>query len=77
MTEMMSDARQKGGNLHYTITYNVIWANQKTGSFVYHWLCALATSFPAILSCIGRHFKHTVDTSISNAHCKNRNTANS
>ena len=60
----MSDVRQKGGTLCYAITYNVIWANQKTGSFVYHWLRALATSFSAILSGIGRHFKRSVDTSI-------------
>jgi len=43
----------------FTFYHNdyVIWANQKTESFVYHWLRALAMfdemSFPAI----GRHFK--------------------
>jgi len=51
----------KCGNLHYTITYYVIWANQKTEFFKYHRLRALAmfdvTSFPAILSGIGHHFK--------------------
>ena len=58
-----ADARQKRGNLHYAIRYSahVIWANQKTESFKYHWFRALAmfdvTSFPAILSGIGRHFK--------------------
>ena len=56
----MSDARQKRGKLRYTIAY-VIWANKKTESFEYHWFRALAmfdvTSFLAILSCIGRHFK--------------------
>jgi len=40
---------------------NVIWANQKTESFEYHWLRALAifnvTSFSATLSCNGHHFK--------------------
>jgi len=45
----------------YTITYNIIWANQKTKSFEFHWLRALSrfyiTCFPAILSGIGRHFK--------------------
>ena len=50
---------KKCGNLRYDITYNVIFANQKTESFEYHWLSALAmfdvTRFPAILSCIGRH----------------------
>jgi len=35
--EMTSAARQKRGNLRYAITYNVIWANQKTKSFEYHW----------------------------------------
>ena len=59
--EMTSDTQQKCGNLRYTMTYNVIWANQKTESFEYHWLRALAmfdiTSFPAILSGIGHHFK--------------------
>jgi len=58
---MTSDARQKHGNLRYAVTYNVIWANQKTESFEYHWLSTLAmfdrTGFPAILSGIGRHFK--------------------
>jgi len=56
----MSDARQKRGKLRYTIAY-VIWANKKTESFEYHWFRALAmfdvTSFLAILSGIGRHFK--------------------
>jgi len=59
--EMTSDARQKRGNLHYTVTYNVILANQKTESFEYHWLRTLemfkVTSFPVILLAIGRHFK--------------------
>ena len=31
-----------GGTNGYVITYNGIWANQKTESFVYIWLCALA-----------------------------------
>jgi len=51
----------KTRNLCYALAYNIIWANQKTKSFDYHWLCALAmfnvTSFPAILSDIGRNFK--------------------
>jgi len=57
-----NDARcpTKCGNLLYAITY-VIWANQKTESFEYHCLRALAmfdeTSFPAILLGIGRQFK--------------------
>ena len=58
--EMTSAARQKRGNSRYAITY-VIWANQKTKSFEYHWLRTLAmfdvTSFPAILSGIPCHFK--------------------
>ena len=61
---MTSDAGQKGKNLRYAIMYKIIWANQKTGSFVNHRLCTLATSFPAILSGIGHHFKRSVDTSI-------------
>jgi len=55
---MTPDARQKYRNLGYD---NVIWAKQKTEYFEYHWLRALAkfdvTSFPAILSGIGRQFK--------------------
>jgi len=51
---------KKCGNLHYAIMYNVIWANQKTESFEYHWLRTLAmfdvTSFPTILSVIGCQF---------------------
>ena len=54
---MTSDAQQKGANLRNAII-NVIWVNQKTGSFVYHWFRALATSFPAIFSGIERHFKY-------------------
>jgi len=56
---MTSDARQK--TQEFTLCQNVIWANQKTESFEYHWLRALAMfdvkSFPTILSGIGRHFK--------------------
>jgi len=56
----MPDKKPRG-NWRYAITYNVIWENQKTESFEYHWLRALAmfdvTSFPAILSGIERHFK--------------------
>jgi len=59
--EMRSDAQQECKNLCYAIMYIVIWVNQKTESFEYHWLCALAMfdvkSFPAILSGIGHHFK--------------------
>jgi len=44
---------QNAGNLHYIITHNVIWANQKTKSFVCHWLHTIAmfdiTYFPAIV----------------------------
>jgi len=40
---------EKSGNLHNVITYNVIWANQKTESFEYHWnltcTCALSRHF--------------------------------
>jgi len=57
----MPDKKREVG---YAITYKVIWANQKTQSFVYPWLRALATRFPAIMSGIGRHFKRSVDTSI-------------
>jgi len=42
LLEMTSDTRQKCRNLRYAITYNVIWANQKTESFEYDWLLALA-----------------------------------
>jgi len=28
--------------LRYIITHNVFWANQKTDSFAYHWLCTHA-----------------------------------
>ena len=69
MLRMTPDARQKGGNLYYAITYNVFWANQKNESFVFHWLRALAISFPgAILSGIAHHFTRFVDTSITKAH---------
>jgi len=48
-------------------TYNVIWANQK----MYHWLRAFAmfdlTSFPAILSGIGHHFKFCQKLMIASA----------
>ena len=58
---MTPDARQKCENLRCAVANNVIWANQKTVSFEYHWLRALAmfnvTSLPATLSSIGRHFK--------------------
>jgi len=58
---MTSDARQKLGNLHYAITYIIIWANMKTESYEYHRVPAHAMfdviSFPAVLSGIGRHFK--------------------
>jgi len=51
---------KNAGNLRFAITYIVICANQKTESFDYHWLRALAmfdvTSFPAILWGIGRYF---------------------
>jgi len=58
---LFSAVGQKRGFLCYVITYNIIWANQITESFEYHWLLALAMfdvmSFPAILSSIGRYFK--------------------
>jgi len=58
---MTSAARQKRGNLRYAITYNVIWANQKTESVEYHRLRALAMfkimNFFANSLGIGRHFK--------------------
>ena len=66
--EMTFDARQKRRNLRYAILYNVIWANQKTGSFVYRWLRALATSFPTILSGIRHPFIRSVNTSIVSVH---------
>jgi len=57
---MAAYARQKCGNLRYAITYNVIWANQRTESFERHWLRALAmfdvTRFSTILSGVGRRF---------------------
>jgi len=59
--EMTYDGWQKCGNLCYAIMYNVNWANQKTETFEYYWVCALAMfdviSFPSILSGIWRHFK--------------------
>jgi len=58
---MTSDARQKTRELRYAITYNVIWANQKTETFLHIWLRALAmfevTTFPVILLGTGGHFK--------------------
>jgi len=58
----MTSDTQKCENLCYAITYNIILANQKTESFEYHWLGALAmfdiTSFPDILSGIRRHFNN-------------------
>jgi len=70
-------ARRIRGNLRYAITYNVFWANRNTECFEYHWLRVLAifgvTSFPAILSGIGRHFKfwryvNTPASETKNAH---------
>jgi len=53
MLEMMSYALTNIGKLCNVITYNVVWANQKTESFVYCWLYALTmidvTCFPAFL----------------------------
>ena len=46
----------KGENLHYVIRYNIIWANQKTESFVYCSLCPLAKfdvmCFPAFVGAL-------------------------
>ena len=39
----------KGWNLRYVIMYNVIWANQKTKSFVYRWLHAHAMFVPTFV----------------------------
>jgi len=41
----------KGGKLHYVITHNVFWANQKTESFGYKWQRATfdLTCLPAIV----------------------------
>ena len=39
---MMSNSSTKGKELRSIIRNNVIRANQKTESFVYHWLGALA-----------------------------------
>ena len=36
----------KGGKLHTNIMHIIILANQKTYSFVYHWLCKHANAFP-------------------------------
>jgi len=50
---MTSDAPTKGGNLRIVLTNNVVWANQKTESFVFRWLPTLAmfdvTCFPAFV----------------------------
>ena len=55
----MPDCLKKGGNLCY-----IIWANQKTESFVYRWLLARAmfdvTRFSRICRSIGRRFKCSV-----------------
>ena len=39
---MKFDAPIKGGKSRNNIMHNVVWANQKTGCLVYHWLRALA-----------------------------------
>jgi len=48
---------EKGGTVPYFITYNVIWANQKSESFVYPWLHKLAMfdviCFPAFVGASG------------------------
>ena len=44
----------KGGNSHNAIIHNVIWKNQKTESFVYHWLCPCATVGVTCLSAFVR-----------------------
>jgi len=51
----------------YIIMHNVIWTNQNTESFVYHWLRALTKldRLSCICQSIKHHFKHFVDTLIS------------
>jgi len=64
-TDLLKWRPMPGKTREFTLRHNVhvIWANQKTESFEYHWLRTLAmfdvTSFPAILSGIGRHFKRS------------------
>ena len=63
---MTSDARRKCGKLRYAITYNVIWVNQKTEYFKYHWLRALAMFDLTSLSPILSGISSSVDTLIEN-----------
>jgi len=46
----------KGGILHKGITYNIIWANQKTESHVYRWLHSLA-NFKVTFQHLSEHRK--------------------
>ena len=61
--DVRSVNRQKGGNI---ITHIIIWANQKTESFEFPWLQALAIFdimlFSRICCNIGCHFKCSVNT---------------
>jgi len=50
----MSNAPIRGGKLCNVITHNVVWANQKTESFMYHWLCTLAMFDVNVLSAFVR-----------------------
>jgi len=53
---MTSDALTKGEKQRNFVTPNIVWANQTTESFVYHWLCALAMfdvmRFPAFVGAL-------------------------
>jgi len=53
----------KGGNLPNIITYNFIWANIKTESFVYLWLGARAMFDMVLRDCQSKvcHFKCSDD----------------
>ena len=66
----MTFGRQKAGNYnHNIITHNVIWVNQKTECFVYHWLWAAGKVWRYVLSricqSIRRHFKHHFKRSVN------------
>ena len=66
-SEVMFGLR-KGRKLHDVTTDKFIWANQKTESFMYRWICVHATfdltCIPAFVEASDSHFKHSVDTLI-------------
>ena len=55
----------KGKKLRNVKTHNVVWANQKTESRVYRWLCALAMFELACYSAIGAFNAISLDTLIN------------